>query len=114
LLTTNPRPRATPSETPRDIITRLQEELDSANSKIHRLEREDRGPQVTRSDDPDLMARVIFEWLPLGKRGPVASALMQLHSPNASRDSRRSRPPLRRRTAATDPTTEPTPTGEPE
>ena len=61
-----------------DANVKLQEELDTAKASIVRLEREDRGPLVTRTATVEEMARVINEWLPANKRGPVAALLMQM------------------------------------
>jgi len=67
----------------REENMRLQEELDAHKAKIRRLVADERGPQITRSDTPDDIVRVLLDWLPAAKRHKVASGLM-----NALKSSR--------------------------
>jgi hypothetical protein len=82
------RVKAHPITTYRSEVARLQEELDSAQHKIRGLEKDDRGPLMTRTDAPADIIRALLEWLPASKQGPVASGLM---------DALKSTKPKRRR-----------------
>jgi hypothetical protein len=55
---------------------RLQEELDAHKAKIRRLVADERSPQITRSDTPEDIVRVLLDWLPAAKRHRVASGLV--------------------------------------
>jgi len=71
-------PSLTPSQKQAAALLQLQEDLDAANHKIRRLEREsDDLPLVSRSATANDIARVLLEWIPLSKRHPVASAMMR-------------------------------------
>ncbi len=60
----------------REENMRLQEELDAHKAKIRRLVADERGPQITRSDTPDDIVRVLLDWLPAAKRHKVAAGLI--------------------------------------
>jgi hypothetical protein len=60
----------------REENMRLQEELDAHKAKIRRLVADERGPQITRSDTPEDIVRVLLDWLPAAKHHKVASGLM--------------------------------------
>jgi hypothetical protein len=59
----------------REVNMRLQEELDALKAKIRRLVADERGPQITRSDAPEDIVRVLLDWLPAAKHHKVASGL---------------------------------------
>jgi hypothetical protein len=71
----------------REENMRLKEELDAHKAKIRRLVADERGPQITRSDTPEDIVRVLQDWLPAAKRYKVASGLMNALKSTANRSS---------------------------
>lgn len=103
----------------REENMRLQEEVDAHKAKIRRLVADERGPQITRSDTPEAIVRVLLDWLPAAKRHKVATGLMNALTDRAALSAEpaeridavfgRARPPGRRRSAGS-----PEPPGSPQ